>query len=161
MSQKRNLKNTILRSEKAAGLRVRGYNSPVHIKLLQLTQRNCIPVNRDHIPNTRNSQKVAPSRSNSRPKYLLSSVVKKKMFHQFHVQENDRNYLRFLWWKNGDVNTPPHEFRMKVHLFGAVSSPGCANYGLKQLAKEHSLTHPQAAQFIARDFYVDDGVSSF
>ncbi|KAI4880096.1 hypothetical protein NFI96_007245 [Prochilodus magdalenae] len=84
-----------------------------------------------------------------------------KMFHQFHVQENDRNYLRFLWWKNGDVNTPPHEFRMKVHLFGAVSSPGCANYGLKQLAKEHSLTHPQAAQFIARDFYVDDGVSSF
>ncbi|KAI4874764.1 hypothetical protein NFI96_023546 [Prochilodus magdalenae] len=35
------------------------------------------------------------------------------------------------------------------------------NYGLKQLAKEHSLTHPQAAQFIARDFYVDDGVSSF
>ena len=83
-----------------------------------------------------------------------------KMFHQFHVSENDRDYLRFLWWKNGDLSTPPHEFRMTVHLFGAVSSPGCANYGLKQLAKEHSHTHPLGSQFIARDFYVDDGIIS-
>lgn len=83
-----------------------------------------------------------------------------KMFHQFHVSENDRDYLRFLWWKNRDLSTPPQEFRMKVHLFGAVSSPGCANYGLKQLAKEHSHTHPLGSQFIARDFYVDDGIIS-
>ena len=26
---------------------------------------------------------------------------------------------------------------MKVHLFGATSSPGCAIYGLKKLAKEY------------------------
>lgn len=49
---------------------------------------------------------------------------------------------------------------MKVHLFGAVSSPGCANYGLKQLAKDHSHTYPSGSQFIARDFYVDDGIAS-
>lgn len=49
---------------------------------------------------------------------------------------------------------------MKVHLFGAVSSPGCANYGLKYLAKENSLSHPVGSQFITRDFYVDDGVTS-
>ena len=24
-----------------------------------------------------------------------------RMFHQFHVSEPDRNYLRFLWWENG------------------------------------------------------------
>ncbi len=83
-----------------------------------------------------------------------------KMFHQFHVSEKDRDYLRFLWWENDDLSTPPSEYRMKVHLFGAVSSPGCANYGLKQLAKEHSHTHPFGSQFIARDFYVDDGVAS-
>ena len=83
-----------------------------------------------------------------------------KMFHQFHVQEDDRNYLRFLWWKDGDTNTQPQEYRMKVHLFGAVSSPGCANYGLKYLAKENSLSHPIGSQFITRDFYVDDGVTS-
>ncbi len=83
-----------------------------------------------------------------------------KMFHQFHVQEKDRDYLRFLWWKNGDRNSVLQEYRMKVHIFGAVSSPGCANYGLKYLANEYSQSHALGAQFITRDFYVDDGVTS-
>ncbi|KAL6490035.1 hypothetical protein MHYP_G00003800 [Metynnis hypsauchen] len=42
--------NMILRSEKASGLRVRGYNSTVHIKLPPAYTKDCIPVNRDHIP---------------------------------------------------------------------------------------------------------------
>ncbi|XP_032402158.1 uncharacterized protein LOC116709857 [Xiphophorus hellerii] len=83
-----------------------------------------------------------------------------KMFHQFHVYEADRDYLRFLWWKNGNLNTEPQEFRMKVHLFGATSSPGCANYGLKHLATENETQFPLASQFIMKDFYVDDGVTS-
>lgn len=83
-----------------------------------------------------------------------------KMFHQFEVKESDRNFLRFLWWKNGDLRSQPQMYRMSVHLFGAVSSPGCANYGLKHLAKENSLEFPSGSQFIARDFYVDDGVTS-
>lgn len=83
-----------------------------------------------------------------------------KMFHQFEVKESDRNYLRFLWWKNGDLRSQPQMYRMTVHLFGAVSSPGCANYGLKHLAKENSREFPSGSQFIARDFYVDDGVTS-
>ncbi|XP_030581660.1 uncharacterized protein LOC115777804 [Archocentrus centrarchus] len=83
-----------------------------------------------------------------------------KMYHQFQVQNSDRNYLRFLWWKNGDLSAQPQEYRMTVHLFGAASSPGCANYGLKHLAKENSLVYPLGSQFIARDFYVDDGVTS-
>ncbi|XP_042073472.1 uncharacterized protein LOC121813652 [Haplochromis burtoni] len=80
-----------------------------------------------------------------------------KMFHQFKVNTNDRDYLRFLWWKGGDMSKPPQAYRMAVHLFGAVSSPGCANYGFKRLAKENSSKYPVAAQFITRDFYVDDG----
>lgn len=83
-----------------------------------------------------------------------------KMFHQFHVDERDRDYLRFLWWKNGDKSTQPQTYRMKVHLFGAASSPGCANYGLKYLAKEHCHSHPAGSQFMEKDFYVDDGVTS-
>nr|XP_017214445.2 uncharacterized protein LOC101885244 isoform X1 [Danio rerio] len=83
-----------------------------------------------------------------------------KMFHQFHVQEKDRDYLRFLWWKDGDTNSVLQDYRMKVHLFGAVSSPGCANYGLRYLANEYSQSHALGAQFITRDFYVDDGVTS-
>lgn len=49
---------------------------------------------------------------------------------------------------------------MKVHLFGAASSPGCANYGLKQLAMDNESEFPLGSQFIMKDFYVDDGVTS-
>ncbi|KAK7884399.1 hypothetical protein WMY93_027522 [Mugilogobius chulae] len=92
------------------------------------------------------------------PVAMLCDV--EKMFHQFHVAKEDRNFLRFLWWKGGDLNSRPSEFRMKVHLFGAASSPGCANYGLKHLAKEYSTVLPEGSQFILRDFYVDDGLTS-
>jgi len=30
-----------------------------------------------------------------------------KMFHQFIEHENDQDYLRFLWWPNGDVKKEP------------------------------------------------------
>ena len=49
---------------------------------------------------------------------------------------------------------------MTVHLFGAASSPGCANYALKHLAGQHEAEYPVAAKFIDRHFYVDDGVIS-
>nr|XP_021336928.1 uncharacterized protein LOC103910029 [Danio rerio]XP_021336929.1 uncharacterized protein LOC103910029 [Danio rerio] len=83
-----------------------------------------------------------------------------KMYHQFHVDEPDRDFLRFLWWKNGDITQPVHEFRMKVHLFGAASSSGCANYGLKHLATENGELYPLGSQFLLKNFYVDDGVIS-
>ena len=49
---------------------------------------------------------------------------------------------------------------MKVHLFGATSSPGCASYALKHLANQERVTYPTAAHFIIHDFYVDDGLTS-
>ncbi|XP_078494962.1 uncharacterized protein LOC144749776 isoform X2 [Ciona intestinalis] len=57
------------------------------------------------------------------------------MFHQFFVRKQDRDFLRFLWWKD-DSFQEILEYRMKVHLFGAKSSPGVANYGLKQAADD-------------------------
>ncbi|KAI2644971.1 hypothetical protein H4Q32_029724 [Labeo rohita] len=54
-----------------------------------------------------------------------------KMFHQFFVPPKERNYLRFLWWEDGDLGSEPQEYRMAVHLFGT-----------------------------AKNFYVDDGLMS-
>lgn len=83
------------------------------------------------------------------------------MFHQFKVQENHRDFLRFLWWSNGNLQVPPSEYRMTVHLFGAKSSPGCANYGLKRIANDYeNELGTDVAQFIRNDFYVDDGLKS-
>ena len=83
------------------------------------------------------------------------------MFHQFHVASKHRNYLRFLWWPDGDTSQSPKVFRMTVHLFGAKSSPSCANFGLKRIATEYGENFDKSTvDFIQRDFYVDDGLSS-
>lgn len=84
-----------------------------------------------------------------------------RMFHQFHVAPRDQDYLRFLWWEGGNMGAPPSAFRMKVHLFGAALSPGCANFGLKHLAAEGADKFSEATvKFIQRNFYVDDGLAS-
>ena len=84
-----------------------------------------------------------------------------KMFYQFSVNEEDRNFLSFLWWKDGKYDTEPQEYRMTVHLFGAVSSPGCANFGLNKAADDGEAEFgTAAANFVRHNFYVDDGITS-
>ena len=84
-----------------------------------------------------------------------------QMFYQFGVTDEYRDYLRFLWWKDGNTKAEIKEYRMTVHLFGATSSPGCANFGLKKLAEEAEKTHGEdVASFIRQNFYVDDGLTS-
>lgn len=68
-----------------------------------------------------------------------------KMFHRFHVSPHNRDFLCFLWWEGGDTTTELKEFRIKVHLFGSASLPGCANYGMKYLASQHEKEYPAAA----------------
>ena len=54
------------------------------------------------------------------------------------------------------------ECRMNVHLFGAVSSPGFANFGLRMTAEAgRQQFGPYAPNFLRDDFYVDDGLKSF
>ncbi|KAK3716239.1 hypothetical protein QZH41_006214 [Actinostola sp. cb2023] len=83
------------------------------------------------------------------------------MFHQVKVIQEHRDLLRFLWWENGDTTKEPQEYRMTVHLFGATSPPGCANFALKSTAKDHEDEYGgAAADFLHNDFYVDDGLKS-
>lgn len=49
---------------------------------------------------------------------------------------------------------------MKVHVFGAVSSPESAIYALKYLARKYSHLGLEASQSISRNFYKDDGLTS-
>ena len=83
------------------------------------------------------------------------------MFHQVTVNEEHRDILRFLWWPDRDINQEPQEYRMTVHLFGATSSSGCANFALKATANDHETEFGiKAANFLCDDFYVDDGLQS-
>jgi hypothetical protein len=83
------------------------------------------------------------------------------MSHQVKVTPDCRDYLRFLWWNDGDISREPEEYRMAVHLFGATSSPGCCNYALKSTADDNETNiGSDAAEFLRKDFYVDDGLKS-
>ena len=83
------------------------------------------------------------------------------MFHQFRVSPHHRDFLRFLWWPNGELSEEPAEFRMTAHLFGATSSPACANFALKKIADDfQEECGYEAAQFVRGNFYVDDGLTS-
>ena len=83
------------------------------------------------------------------------------MFYQVHVPINQRDFLRFLWWSNGDLDANMEEYRMTVHLFGAASSPSCSNYALKKTACDNEKEFgPVVARTIERNVYVEDCLKS-
>lgn len=45
------------------------------------------------------------------------------IFYQVKLAEEDKDFLRFLWWPDGKVSQETVEYQMTVYLFGAVSSP--------------------------------------
>ncbi|XP_077538319.1 uncharacterized protein LOC144150835 [Haemaphysalis longicornis] len=84
-----------------------------------------------------------------------------QMFYSFFVREDHRDFLRFLWFENNDMSKEIVEYRMKVHVFGNSPSPAVATYGLRRTARQGSLLYGEdAARFVERDLYVDDGIKS-
>ncbi|XP_064485903.1 uncharacterized protein LOC135398425 [Ornithodoros turicata] len=84
-----------------------------------------------------------------------------RMFYCFFVREEDRDYLRFLWFRDNDTSSEVIEYRMCVHVFGNTCSPAIATYGLRRTAKEAEPEFgADVRRFVARDFYVDDGLIS-
>lgn len=83
------------------------------------------------------------------------------MYYQVKVPEEDRDLLRFLWWPEGDLTKDASEFRMTVHLFGAVSSPSCAIFALRKTADDNQAEFPaEIPQTVKENFYVDDCLKS-
>lgn len=67
------------------------------------------------------------------------------------MRKSDVNYLRFLWWTQGEISQTPKEYRMLVHIFGAMSSPSCANFALQKTAddNESSVQTFQLTQWVS------------
>lgn len=68
---------------------------------------------------------------------LMSDI--EAMYHQVRVPPEDQDLLRFLWWPNGNLDEPLKEYKMVVHLFGATSSPSCANFALRKTAEDAKM----------------------
>lgn len=84
------------------------------------------------------------------------------MFHQVKTYQRDSEKLCFLWWPDGNLSNNPEIFQMLVHLFGATSSPFCANFSLRQTAiDQEKLFKSDVLSTVQRSFYVDDLLVSF
>ncbi|KAK7922690.1 hypothetical protein WMY93_009592 [Mugilogobius chulae] len=77
------------------------------------------------------------TRFRKEPVVMMADV--ESMFHQVRVTPEDSDLLRFLWWQDGDLEQEPAVYRMRVHLFGATSSPSCANFALRKCAEDFGI----------------------
>ncbi|XP_062566787.1 uncharacterized protein LOC134229094 [Saccostrea cucullata] len=83
------------------------------------------------------------------------------MFYQVRVPPQDATFLRFLWWKDGNPSNSLLEYQMIVHLFGATSSPSCANFCLRKTAQDWSgHFSDETIKTVLQNFYVDDCLKS-
>ena len=96
-----------------------------------------------------------------RQEHVAVIVDIEAMFHQVKVPDTDRSFLRFLWWPNGDLSCALKEYQMSLHLFGAVSSPACANFALLRMAEDNSQNFSaDVTSTVRRNFYVNDCLKS-
>ena len=112
-----------------------------------------------HGPDLTNNLVGVMTRFRQEPVALMTDV--ESMFHQVNVNPNDCDALRFLLWPNNDLNSEPEEYQMMVHLFGATSSPSCANFALRRTAEDNQQEFSKEAVNSVKDnFYVDDCLKS-
>lgn len=89
------------------------------------------------------------------PVAILADI--ESMFYQVKVPAEDVDLLRFVWWPNSDLTQDLADFRMKVHIFGATSSPSCSNFALWKCAEDNEgLFSLDVTEKLLNAFYVDD-----
>ena len=93
------------------------------------------------------------------PVAFMASI--QALYYQVKIPESQRSNLRYLWWKESDINSEIADHKMWVHLFGAVSSPTSSNYALKRTAVDDSSSFGlDASETVMKNFYVDDLLKS-
>ena len=110
-------------------------------------------------PNFLNNLSGVLIRFRKEPVAVIGDI--KLMFHQCFVMEQDRRFLRFLWWPAGDTSQKPRVHAMKVHLFGGKSSPSVVNYCMRKIAEDNVEEFSELAiDTLRRSFYMDDMIRS-
>ena len=99
------------------------------------------------------------SRFREEPVAMMADI--RGMFNQVMVAPEDRRYLGFLWWPEGELTAEPVAYTMNVHLFGATSSPSCAAFCLKRTAEDHKTSYSaETIDAVNCSSYVDDFLMS-
>ncbi|XP_064469613.1 uncharacterized protein LOC135384337 [Ornithodoros turicata] len=127
------------------------------------TKKHFVAFMRDMLEN--GHSEPAPPRKEAKKSWKEAVSVTadiQQMFHSFFVREEDRDYLRFSWFRGNDTSKDVIEYKMCVHAFGNTCFPAIATYdGLRRTAQEGEQDFgADVGHFIERDFHVDDGLKS-
>ena len=80
------------------------------------------------------------------------------MFLQVKMPPEECRVLRFLWRSKPEDKIGVYEYTKQ--LFGAESSPTCANYAFLLGGVDNQVDHPIAAKAVKRNFFMDDFAKS-
>ena len=83
-------------------------------------------------------------------KYAFVADIK-KAFMRIKINEEDRNYFRFLWFEDGDPDKPIRVYRYASVFFGGPSSPFILNFSILHHLSKHKKDQDPAVQFVAQD----------
>ncbi len=83
----------------------------------------------------------------------------KGMFHQVHLLDEDKPFLRFLW-RHGKTTEPAVVYQWEVLPFGTTCSPCCATYALQTHVQRNLEPTEEVRQTVERSFYVDNCLKS-
>ena len=64
------------------------------------------------------------------------------IFYQVWVPDHDSLFLHFLWWDDRDIACDVQEYQTIVNLFGAILSPACTNFALRQTVEDNKSYFP-------------------
>ena len=78
-----------------------------------------------------------------------------KMYHRILIPEVDQQVHRFLW-RNLDTEREPDTYVKTVLTFGDKPAPEMALTALKKTAEESADVHPEAADVLKHNTYMDD-----
>ena len=80
------------------------------------------------------------------------------MFLQVAVPNDDSRCFRFLWREDPEQKIEVYEYTR--HVFGAKSSPTCANYALHQVAKDNAKEDENLVKAVQQNLYMEDFLKS-
>ncbi len=97
----------------------------------------------------------------SKPVPIVSDI--EKAFLQISIAKNDRDALRFLWYKSGDTKSSEREvlhFRFRRLVFGLKSSPSTLGFVINEHLRKFENTKPNVVELLKSQLFVDDFVGS-
>ena len=91
-----------------------------------------------------------------RDRYAVTADIK-GMFYNIRIPEADRDFMRFLWFQDGNPDNPIVEYRLTHQVPGLTDSPSNACFALRQLAEDNPAGVSEATCTAMREnFYMDD-----